>query len=309
MQITRGLMLTVRKRPLLARPALLDRRAFIANAIAWSGGMASSDPAKSSATDELEGIEKHLGGRLGLAAIDTGTGARLTHRASERFAMCSTFKWMLAAAVLDKVRAEHTDLDRRLPFSRSDLIAYSPVTQAHISEGSLSIRSLCKAAVEVSDNTAANTLLRFLGGPEALTRYLRGIGDSTTRFDRYELDLNANISGDPRDTTTPEAMIAAMRTILVGTALAPESRDTLLDWMRNCQTGFHRLRAGLPRQWTVGDKTGTGSNGATNDNAIAWPPGRSPILIAAYLSGSGASAGQLEEAHARIGAIVGATFS
>jgi beta-lactamase class A len=223
--------------------------------------------------------------------------------------MCSTFKWMLAAAVLAKIHREHIDLERPLSFGRADLLDVSPITEAHVTEGALSIKSMCEAVVEVSDNTAANTLLKFIGGPEVLTLYLRSIGDATTRLDRFELELNSNVTGDARDTTTPEAMIATMRTILLGDALPRRSREALLNWMKNCQTGLHRLRAGLPRDWTVGDKTGTGANGAANDNAIAWLPGRQPILISAYLSGSPASFNQLEEAHARIGGVVAAAFS
>jgi beta-lactamase class A len=168
---------------------------------------------------------------------------------------------------------------------------------------------LCEAAVEVSDNTAANVLLRFIGGPQALTHYFRRIGDSVTRLDRYEPGLNSNLPGDPRDTSTPEAMIATMQSLLIGNALSPASRQTLIGWLRNSRTGLHRLRAGLPRNWTVGDKTGTGSNGAVNDSAIVWPPRRSPLLMAAYLSDSQAPADALEAAHAHMGRIIAATFA
>jgi beta-lactamase class A len=164
-------------------------------------------------------------------------------------------------------------------------------------------------AVEMSDNTAANVLLRFIGGSAALTRNLRTIGDHTTRLDRMEPSLNSNLPGDPRDTTTPSAMIATMHNLLVGNALSEASRGLLLTWLKGCQTGLHRLRAGLSPTWTAGDKTGTGENGAVNDNAIVWPPRRAPILIAAYLSGSHASAVELDAAHARIGALVAAEFS
>jgi beta-lactamase class A len=287
----------------------LRRRTFIAGASALIGSIALCRFASAEAANHFEEVEKGLGGRLGVAAVDTGTGARLMHRAQERFAMCSTFKWVLAAAVLAKADAESIDLERHLSFSAKDLIDFSPVTKAHVAEGSLSIQSLCEAAVELSDNTAANTLLRFIGGPASLTRYLRHNGDSITRLDRFELSLNTNVAGDPRDTTTPEAMVTTMRTILVENALSTGSREALLDWMKNCQTGLHRLRAGLPQSWIVGDKTGTGANGAANDNAIALPPGRPPVLIAAYLSGSHAPSGALDAAHARIGSIIAAAFA
>lgn len=258
----------------------------------------------------IDEMEAQLGGRIGLAAIDTNSGARLAHRGDERFAMCSTFKWMLAAAVLARNDQHHEGiLERHLSFGAKDLLAHSPVTERHVAEGSLAIVELCNAAVETSDNTAANALLKFIGGPAALTRYLRTIGDRTTRLDRVELSLNSNIPGDPRDTTTPNAMIATMQTILVGNALSVGSREMLLSWLKNCQTGLQRLRAGLPPTWIAGDKTGTGERGAANDNAIIWPPGRPPILIAAYLSDSHASPETLDAAHARIGGLVARAFS
>jgi beta-lactamase class A len=283
-----------------------SRREFIlggAYALAFAAAQARQ-PARSDTRPQLDDIEEQLGGRLGVAAVDTRSGARLELRGDERFAMCSTFKWMLAAAVLAKHDQSGWVLDRRLSYGPKDLIAHSPVTQQHAAEGSLAIVELCKAAVETSDNTAANTLLKFIGGPSALTRYLRTLGDHTTRFDRVELSLNTNLPGDPRDTTTPNAMIATMQSLLVGNALSAASRGRLLSWMKNCQTGLHRLRAGLPPTWTAGDKTGTGDNGAANDIAIIWPPQRPPILVAAYLSESHASPEALDAAHARIGSIV-----
>jgi len=254
-------------------------------------------------------IEARVGGRIGVAAIDTGTGARLAHHGDDRFAMCSTFKWMLAAAVLARGDRGGGMLEQRLSYGRSDMLAHSPVTEEHLADGSMAIVELCKAAVETSDNTAANTLLKFIGGPAAFTHYLRSIGDRTTRLDRMEPELNSNEAGDPRDTTTPNAMIATMQTLLVGNSLSAGSRDRLLGWMKDCQTGLKRLRGGLPPTWTAGDKTGTGERGAVNDNAIVWPPGRAPILIAAYSSDSRASIETLEGAQAEMGRLVMAAFS
>lgn len=257
----------------------------------------------------LDELEVQIGGRIGVAAIDTGTGARIAHRESERFAMCSTFKWILAAAVLHEEDRGGAILQRRLSFGPRDLLAHSPVAEEHVAEGSLTIAELCAAAVELSDNTAANALLGFIGGPAAVTRYLRKIGDASTRLDRIEPGLNSNLRGDPRDTTTPNAMLATMHTILIGNALSASSRETLLSWMKNCETGRRRLRAGLPSTWAAGDKTGTGDHGAANDDAIIWPPQRSPILVAAYLSESRAAPQALDAAHERIGRIVAAAFS
>ena len=288
-----------------------SRRTFIlrgACGLAFAAGQARRS-AHSDTPLRLDDMESDLGGRIGVAAIDTGNGARIAHRGDERFAMCSTFKWMLAAAVLAQHDHGGKILGQHLTYGPKDLLAHSPVTQEHVAEGSLPIAELCKAAVETSDNTAANTLLKFIGGPSALTRYLRTIGDHTTRLDRVELSLNTNLPGDPRDTTTPNAMIATMQTLLVGNALSETAREMLLAWLKNCQTGLQRLRAGLPPLWTAGDKTGTGEHGAVNDIAIIWPPQRAPILIAAYLSDSHASPQALDAAHARIGANVAAEFS
>jgi beta-lactamase class A len=260
------------------------------------------------ARSSLVAIENQLGGRVGVAALDVGSGVWLKYRADERFAMCSTFKWMLAAAVLSQADQDAALLDRLIHYGPMDLLDVAPVTSAHISEGALSIRALCEAAVEVSDNTAANLLLKFIGGPKALTAYLRRTGDRVTRLDRNEPTLNTNLANDPRDTTTPAAMVATLQRLLLGNALSTSSRELLLDWLKKCQTGTHRIRAGLPQDWPVGDKTGTGANSAANDNAIAFPPGRAPVLIATYLSGSGASADALNDAHARIGGVVAAAF-
>jgi beta-lactamase class A len=287
-----------------------SRRSFVvrgACALAFAAAQVRQS-ARSDTRLQLDAMEAELGGRIGVAAIETGNGARLAHRGDERFAMCSTFKWTLAAAVLAQHDRSGAILERHLSYGSKDLLAHSPVTQEHVAEGSLPIVELCKAAVETSDNTAANTLLKFIGGPAALTRYLRTIGDRTTRLDRVELSLNTNMPGDPRDTTTPNAMIATMQTLLVGNALSAASREMLLTWLKNCQTGLHRLRAGLPPTWTAGDKTGTGENRAVNDNAIIWPPRRPPILVAAYLSDSHATAEALDAAHARIGALVAKAF-
>jgi len=177
----------------------------------------------------------------------------------------------------------------------------------------MSAVALCEAAVEASDNLAANTLLRAIGGPPALTLWLRNIGDSTTRLDRYELALNENLPGDPRDTTTPDAMLATMRRVLLGDVLAPHARELIVGWMRNCRTGLGSLRAGLPRDWVAGDKTGhgtgSGTTAAVNDLAIAWPPRRAPVLIASYISGSPAPFPEQTATHARLARLVGATFA
>ncbi|MBN9163671.1 MAG: class A beta-lactamase [Myxococcales bacterium] len=256
------------------------------------------------ASRELAEIEAKVGGRIGVVALDTGTGRELAYRPDERFAMCSTFKWVLAAAVLTRVDRAQLSLDERVRYGEADLLEYAPVTREHVEEGALTIDALAAASVIVSDNTAANLLLAKIGGPAGFTEFVRGLGDSVTRLDRNEEMLNRNAAGDPRDTTSPRAMVGTMRKVLCGDVLSSASRDRLLSWLRACETGKKRLRGGLPEGWIAGDKTGTGMRGAVNDVAIASPPGRAPILIAAYTSDGNASVEVLSAAHADIGRLV-----
>ncbi|MBX3225274.1 MAG: class A beta-lactamase [Labilithrix sp.] len=249
-------------------------------------------------------IEARVGGRVGVFALDTGSGRTLAHRADERFAMCSTFKWVLAAAVLARVDLAELALDERVPYREADLLDHSPVTRAHVAEGSMTVDALARAAVTVSDNAAANLLLAKVGGPSGLTQFVRAQGDSVTRLDRTEPGLSANEPGDPRDTTSPRAMVGLMRRVLLGEALSPVGRERLLGWLRACETGKERLRAGLPTEWIVGDKTGTGARGAVNDVAVVWPPDRAPILVASYLSDGSAELSALAAAHADIGTLI-----
>jgi beta-lactamase class A len=237
----------------------------------------------SAATDGFALLEQRVGGRLGLAALDTASGERLGHRAGERFPMCSTFKLLAVGAVLGRVDRNRERLDRFIAYGEADLLDYAPVTRAHVKEGGLPLGDLCQAAIELSDNTAANLILRQIGGPAAVTAFSRSLGDNVTRLDRNEPTLNTAIPGDPRDTTTPAAMLADLRALSLGGVLSPGSRERLTGWLVGCQTGKTRLRAGLPAGWRVGDKTGTGVNGTANDVAVAWAP-RGPILIACYLT-------------------------
>jgi beta-lactamase class A len=255
---------------------------------------------------ELRAIEATVGGRLGVFALDTGSRRTLAHRADERFAMCSTFKWVLAGAVLARVDRSELSLDERITYGPTDLLDHAPSTREHVGEGSMTVESLARAAVTLSDNTAANLLLARVGGPAGMTAFIRGAGDPVTRLDRTEPTLNSSVPGDPRDTTSPRAMVGLMNVVLCGEVLTPASRDRLLDWMKACETGKKRLRAGLPRDWVVGDKTGTGSNMAVNDLVIAMPPGRPPILVAAYMSEGRDEEDRAihEGAHAAVGRLV-----
>ena len=223
---------------------------------------------------------------MGVAVLDTATGAPVSYKGDERFPMCSTFKLLAAAAVLARVDQGLEQLDRRIAFGPSDLLEYAPVTRARIAEGSMSLVDLCHAAITVSDNTAANLILGTFGGPPGLTAYIRSLGDSTTRLDRNEPALNEALPADVRDTTTPLALLGDMHQLLVGNALSTISRETLTAWLVANTTGSSRLRAGLPAAWRIGDKTGSGGHGTQNDVAIIWPSGGHPILVAAYLTES-----------------------
>jgi beta-lactamase class A len=176
-------------------------------------------------------------------------------------------------------------------------------------QGSVTVRELCSAIIELSDNAAANLLLRLIGGPASLTQFLRSLGDRITRLDRTEMELNTNLPNDPRDTTTPRAMVGTMEKLLTRPVLSAASRALLIDWLISSRTGLQRIRAGLPSDWKAGDKTGTGAHGAINDIAIAWPPNRKPILIAIYMSESSLKTDALSAAHAEIASVIAREFA
>lgn len=255
---------------------------------------------------DLAAIESRLGGRLGVSAASAGR-VLIHHRADARFPLCSTVKVLAVAAVLARVDGGSETLERSIAFGPDDLLSYAPVTRKALESGRpLTVSDLCAAALEWSDNTAANLLLASLGGPEGLTAWLRNRGDPLTRLDRTEPTLNTAIPGDPRDTTTPEAMRTTLGRILLGAVLSPVSRARLEGWMVGCRTGLKRLRAGLPPDWPVGDKTGSGDNGTVNDVAILRPPGRAPVIATVYVTGSAAPAEAYEAAFAEIGRVVAA---
>ena len=235
-------------------------------------------------------VEQRTGGRIGVAAVDTGSGKRFDYRSEERFPMCSTFKLLAAAAVLKQVDGRQEKLDRFVSYDAKDILEYAPVTKAHLKDGGMTLGALCAAAIEQSDNTAGNLLLDTIGGPIGVTKFVHSIGDEMTRLDRKEPELNSAIPGDERDTTTPAAMCADMQRLLLDDVLTESSRHQLEDWMQHNETGTLMIRAGVPKTWTVGDKTGRCGNGATNDVAIIRPPGRAPIVVAIYSIGSTSSA-------------------
>jgi beta-lactamase class A len=261
-------------------------RFVLSGALAIVVGVAAFSQSTATFESRVNVLERQSGGRLGVYVLDTANGKQFGHRAGERFAMCSTFKLLAVAAVLSKVDRGAEQLDRVIKFGKSDLSPHSPLTEQHADGKGMALEDLCEAAVTQSDNTAANLILASLGGPSAITAYARSIGDTYTRLDRNEPDLNQALPGDPRDTTTPQAYTNDLRKLVLGTTLSPSSSKLLTKWLVGNQTGDERLRAGLPRIWRIGDKTGTGDRGTSNDIAIAWPQGRPPILIAVFLTGS-----------------------
>ena len=239
--------------------------------------------------EALGRIEAASGGRLGVAILDTASGRRTGHRSTERFPLCSTFKVLACGAVLIRVDSGREDLDRRIIFGSEDLVTYSPVTKDRVGREGMTLGELCKAAMTQSDNTAGNLILRSLGGPSAVTATARSLGDPSTRLDRNETDLNEATPGDLRDTTTPDAMAGDLMSLVVGDRLSERSRDQLTTWLVSNETGGAKLRAGLPRDWRIGDKTGGGDRGTTNDVAVLWPPGRQPLIVCVYLTETQAS--------------------
>ncbi|MEU8179686.1 class A beta-lactamase [Micromonospora sp. NPDC049044] len=230
---------------------------------------------------DFQRLEKRFGARLGVYAVDTGTGRTVEHRADERFAYASTWKALAAAEVLDDTT--DAELDRVVRYSGADLVAHSPITEKHVAEG-MSLRALSDAAVRYSDNTAGNLLLRHLGGPQGFQRRLRAVGDPVTEPARYETILNEATPGDRRDTSTARALAGDLRAYTLGDALTPADRDVLRGWLRGNTTGAALVRAGVPAGWVVGDKTGTGGYGTRNDIAVIWPPDRAPIVLAVLSS-------------------------
>lgn len=252
----------------------------------------------------LAALERRHGGRLGVAIFDTASQRMISHRGDERFALCSTFKCLAVACVLARVDRQQEDLSRLLVYGKEQLVPYSPTTEKHVDGSGLSVGSVCEAAITLSDNTAANLLLDSLGGPQALTAWLRSIGDPATRLDRREPELNENRPGDLQDTTTPHAMLQTLNRLVLGDVLSPASRDQLIAWLVNNKTGDDKLRAGLPEGWRVGDKTGSNGRNASNDVAVIWPPRRPPIIVTVYCSDARGSSDQLDALIADVGRLV-----
>ncbi|WP_049734458.1 class A beta-lactamase [Rhizobium ecuadorense] len=252
----------------------------------------------------LAALEKRTGGRLGVSVLDTQTSISFNYRGSEAFPMCSTFKALAAGFALARADKGQESLDRRVTYGRDKLVDYSPLSEKHAGADGMTITELCEAAVTVSDNTAGNLLLESFGGPAGLTDWLRSIGDGTTRLDRTEPTLNEGKKDDPRDTTTPDAMLDTLGNLTLGSILTEASSDRLIAWLVASTTGGERLRAGLPKEWKVGDKTGTGPNGSLGDIAVIWPPDRGPIVAAVYIAEATAPVKELNPVFAEVGRMI-----
>ncbi|MEU4840924.1 class A beta-lactamase [Nocardia testacea] len=231
------------------------------------------------ATTQFADLEAAHGARLGVFAVDTADGRSVAYRDGERFPMASTFKGLACGALLHEHPLSSGFFDRVIRYPRTDLVENSPVTEQHVDTG-MTVSALCEAAITVSDNTAGNQILKLLDGPAGFTAFLRTLGDDTSRLDRWETELNTAIPGDERDTTTPAALAADYRALVVGDSLAEPERAQLSAWLVASATGANRIRAGLPAGWKVGNKTGSPAYGSALDVAVAWPPGRAPLVIA-----------------------------
>nr|WP_297462093.1 class A beta-lactamase [uncultured Halomonas sp.] len=276
--------------------------------LAHTGIVLAADGSGQELLDKVDGIEERLDARIGVAVLDTQTGHRWGHRADERFPMSSTFKALACGAVLARVDAGQESLERRIRFEASDLVTYSPITKDRVGGDGMTLAEICEAAVTLSDNTAGNLILETLGGPAGLTDFARSLGDDMTRLDRWETELNEATPGDPRDTTTPRAMANNLHALLFEGKLSEPSRDQLVSWLMASKTGDAKLRAGLPKDWRIGDKTGGGENGTTNDIAVIWPPGHEPLIVTVYITQTTASLDDRNAAIADIGRAIKATL-
>lgn len=260
------------------------------------------------AARQIAALESGFGGRIGVSAIDTGSGRRILHRADERFALCSTFKVVLVSAVLARATGDARLLSSVIRYTRHDLVSYSPVTEKNLATG-MTVAALCAAAIQYSDNTAANLLIRLIGDPAAVTAYARSIGDASFRLDRLETELNEAVPGDERDTTTPAAMADTLRRVTLGDGLDPSGRAQLVTWMLGNTTGETRIRAGVPAGWRVADKTGSGDYGTANDVAVLYSPSRQPVVLTVYTTRPDKDAKYDNATLAAVARIVTATFA
>ena len=272
----------------------------LALGVALLPSIAAAD-GNSSLITKVERIANELEARLGFAAYDLESGQRWEYQANDRFAMSSTFKTLACAALLHRVDKGEERIDREIIFSESDLVPYSPITEKFAGRQAMTLSDLCGAALTMSDNTAANLIMRALGGPITITNFAKILGDDITRLDRWETELNEALPGDHRDTTTANAMVKNLQKLLLGDALSVESRDQLRGWLEGNQVADGLFRAAVPDDWIVADRTGAGGSGSRSITAIIWPLQRKPIIVALYLTETNASFSERNDAIAEIG--------
>lgn len=246
-----------------------------------TSGLAAASPPYDNFVERVAALEQHYGGRLGVAMYRTKDDTWYSYRGDERFPLCSVFKVVAVADLLKRSESDPALLQTRLPVDENDILPFSFAIKKYVKTG-ISLKEIAEACLVVSDNTAANMLLRTLGGPAAVTAFARSLGQTDFRVDRWEMEMNDSTPGDERDTTSPLAMAALLHTIVLGDVLAPPERRQLTRWMINCMTGDKRLAAGTPRAWTVAQKTGTGDYGTTNAIGVLWPPVGSPLVLSVF---------------------------
>lgn len=285
----------------MKRIAMLLGASFIATALANAANAASIE-------DTARQIEDRLDARVGLAIHDTDSGKSWLHNGDARFPMASTFKALACGALLARVDAGEESLEQTVPIEKGDLVPYAPVTEGWVGQ-TVSLGALCAATLRTSDNAAANKVLQRLGGPAGVTAFMRAIGDETTRLDRWETDLNEGAPGDERDTTTPKAIAAALQRLILGNTLSETSRAQLTAWLEADEVGGPLLRAGIPRDWRIIDRTGAGGHGVRGVIAVMWPPKRAPIVAAIYITDTEASMDERNAAIAQLGEALAATVA
>ncbi|MDX3533825.1 class A beta-lactamase [Streptomyces sp. MB09-01] len=279
---------------------------------AASRGGNSGDGRDGEVVRQLRGLEREYGARLGAYARDTATGRTVLYRADELFPLCSLFKTPAVAAVMRDLDRDGQFLARRIHYTQEDVTSAGGGTVTERPEniaGGLTVAELCSAAIAQSDNAAANLLLRELGGPTAVTAFCRSVGDRTTRLDRWEPELNSAEPSRVTDTTSPRAIGRTYGRLVLGDVLAPRHRELLTRWLLANTTSADRFRAGLPADWVIGDKTGTGSYGTNNNVGIAWPPGRPPVVLAVLTTKPEAAAPRTDALVARAATALAAALS
>lgn len=267
------------------------------------GGVASNDVSAGAGDIEqfIAGLEQQVGGRVGVAALDVAAGTEWKYRANELFPMMSTFKPLACAHMLTLGEQGSLEPNTVIPILETDLVPYAPATSQLVGGPGLTLMELCEATLRTSDNVAANLILREIGGPSALTNFVRIFGDQTTRLDRWEVELNEAVPGDPRDTTTPAAMVSLLKKLLLEDGLRPSAQSQLILWMKANAVSDGLLRSVLPIGWTIADRSGAGQNGSRAISGVVWDADDAPIIVTVYITEAKVGMPELNKAIAQIG--------